>query len=553
MTSPLDGKVSNFGLSVDTLEEFISGEPGDIDVGGGSVPTLRKLVADIKDSALGAVDEQLGNFQEAVQTATSAAAAAIDAKGVAEGLANMWPTPALGIEHTVDQRYFSFPSGLADEGVIVHQRTGATSVEKYRTSSADAVRKPRWAGKKNGWPDQYFRRSLPGVNFLGRKRWMDNGVAPLYPLTVVENPYFPVGRALRRTVQGGTGSYNLSGPLIYLDEIGAKVGDTVTVAALIIGTGGTVHFPVSQRNGLLSGVGAQISGTTDSGALTMVTTAVPQRMSAEVTLTDSAVLSLWAYPYTSTSGQQFDIVAMWAYKGTRADGPVWPTFSEGPIYEQQLADQAASLGSLVGPVGYGFESLGAVTAANTTIAIDGTLFGTAPRDLGFRGWGEVFTPAGVSFNAIRIKMLSRVAGVATSSRWRTLRVVVRTGATPQAANAPVVAVGSITVSPAPDTLTDVTILLKDPITGAVKTLDDSSFTGGKYFIGIYAENAAGGPAACGEPRGTLANSAGQSYYTTAADPVTTDWSNYTSNLRIGFQHLLMVNPVESLAYGPPKI
>ncbi len=438
----------------------------------------------------------------------------------------------------------------ANNGFWVN-RTGALVRESTNTldAVAHAAKEPAATGKKNGWLDMFFRRSQPGVNFLGRKRWLDNGTTPAYQLTVVDNAIFPVGKALRRTVQG---SANLSGPLIYLDDIGAKVGDIVTVGALIVGTGGSVLFPVSPRNSLLSGTGSQILGLTDNNVSPLVTSALPQRMSAEIPINDANIAAIWAYPYTISAGQSFDVVALWAYKGTRTDGIAWPTFSEGPVYEKMIADQSASLDPLVGPVAYGFESLGAVSAANTTVAIAGTNFGAAPRDLPFRGWGEVFTPASVSFNAIRIKMVSRTPGVATTSRWRTIRAVVRTGATPEGANAPVVAVGSIVVSQTADTLTDATILLKDPTTGAVKTLDDSSFTEGKYFIGIYAENAAGAPAACGEPRGTLPNSAGQSYYSTAANPVSADWFVYTSNLRIGFQHLLLTTPVESTVYGPSE-
>ncbi len=146
MTSPLDGKVSGFGLAADTLQEFISGEPGDVDVGTGTVPTLRKLVVDIRDSALGAVGEQIGDLQTAVQQtgqlkaeAQAAATTALNAQSVAEGLSNRWPTKELGIANTADQRYFSTPSPVAGEAGIVYQRTGATAVEQYRAFSAARV------------------------------------------------------------------------------------------------------------------------------------------------------------------------------------------------------------------------------------------------------------------------------------------------------------------------------------------------------------------------------------------------------------------------------
>lgn len=196
-----------------------------------------------------------------------------------------------------------------------------------------------------------------------------------------------------------------------------------------------------------------------------------------------------------------------------------------------------------------------VSYSTLALGLDATSPSVQARDLVFIGWGERYTPAGVAFNAIRIRQIARTAALATS-RWSTLNVVIRTGANAFNAGAPVVAVGSSVVNEAADTLNDIVILLKDPITGAVKTLTDADFSGGEYMICVYARNSAGGAASCGEPRATQSNSLLQSYYcTSSVDPLTGAWVATTagSNLRLGFQHLLLTNPVETRAYSGPGL
>lgn len=203
---------------------------------------------------------------------------------------------------------------------------------------------------------------------------------------------------------------------------------------------------------------------------------------------------------------------------------------------------------------YSFNTTTLVSADSTLVTLALTSPSSNPRDLVFRGWGERYTPAGVSFNAVKIKQIKQSPSL-TTSRWAKLNIVVRTGANSQNAGATVVAIGSVAVSESLSTLTDITIVLRDPATGTVKTLTNADFVGGEYMIVVWAENSAGAPAACGEPWGTLPNSLGQSYYITSAggDPKTAGYlaTSAGSNLRIGFDHLLLVNPVEATSYGKP--
>lgn len=219
----------------------------------------------------------------------------------------------------------------------------------------------------------------------------------------------------------------------------------------------------------------------------------------------------------------------------------------GGVWTKSLFDPLTQ--ALAG-VNYGTNQFGAVTASATTVVVDCTLPSANAQDMPYIAWGERYTPAGVSFNAINLKTIAQTAAL-TTSQWDKLSIVVRTGANSHTSAATVIAVGSIKVNASLRTLTDVTILLKDPTTGAVKTLSNASFTGGEYFIGVYANNAVGGNASCGEPRGTMSNSMGQSYYNSGGfNSVTGTWlaSVGGSNVRLGFRHVMLTSPVESTLY-----
>ena len=226
-----------------------------------------------------------------------------------------------------------------------------------------------------------------------------------------------------------------------------------------------------------------------------------------------------------------------------------------PHPQYPIASRVTSLEAFTASLAGAFSYVQTITAASTTTTLAIPSPSTLARDLVFQGWGEKCSPAGAVFNAIKVRTVQRIAALVTS-RWKTLNVVVRTGANCDLAGSSVVAVGSMQVNEASDTLNDVTILLKDPSTGAVKTLSDSSFTGGEYLICIYALNATGGPASCGEPRGTLSNTLSQSYYfnSTSGNPLTARWSLVTgSSARIGFDHLYLVSPQENSVYSGPSV
>jgi lysophospholipase L1-like esterase len=388
------------------------------------------------------------------------------------------------------------------------------------------------AGKKNAWLDPFFRHIDIGASFGGRPRWQTL-VGSGYAWSLVTNPAFD-GRALRRNVAG---SANLSGPVIWLDELGAVPGDTVTLRALVVGTGAVVNFVGRPQKGIV-GSDQQKAFLTDAGAGVLTTTATPQRVSLTFVVppaTDNFVI----YPFTTTASPDFSVVALWGYKGAANAGPADPSFTEDDYQNSLLSSLSADSAKASTSLAYLVKNQVVVKYDAATPNLTPSAVSSEDRNLPFMGWGEVYSPAGISFNAIRVEVINRSA--TATAKWKTLNVVVRTGNNPEAADSLVVAVGSVTVSPDANSLMGTVIVLRDKDTGAIKTLTDADFTSGKYLMAVYALTDTGTPAACGAPLGTLTNSLGQSFYHAASAPVTGLWNPYTSNLRVGFTHLLVTN------------
>ncbi|MDM0086743.1 MULTISPECIES: hypothetical protein [unclassified Variovorax] len=516
-------------------------------------------VAGAVGAATTQADISTGQAVAAKAAALAAAAAqtgAATSRDAAQLYAGIYPTTAAGLAATgsTANKFFSTPVPGSVDALILWENVGGVATERTRFASSDAVRKPVWTGKRSAWVDPFFRRSTPGVNVGSRKQWMSLDGAN-YPWTLVANPVFN-GKAIRRSL---VSNVQLSGPVLWYSDIGAAPGDTVTVCALFVGTGGVVQMPTRSYTAGNVAAEGQANATTEAGAGTITTTAQPQLLRRTFVIPATGDF-LFLYPYSNTPSTSFDIVSLWMFKGDAA-GPVWPPMADDAGLEASvtaLAEKSAatdaSLLNVIPSVAYAIGSKTAVTASATSIV--GALTGpsTAARDLPFRGWGNLFTPSGVSFNAIRVKTLSRVAGVAESSRASKLCVVVRTGATPAGGDSTVVAVGSALVNPADETLKDVIIVLKHPTTGAVRMLSDADF-GAQYFIAVYAENAVGGAAAMGEPRGTNANvvSTSQTYYTILPyDPKTAAYlaGSPGAGSAAGFEHLALTNPVEVINYFP---
>lgn len=530
---------------------------------------VQDIAADFGDVA-GAVGAATAQANTATTAAGTAASRAADAQGFkietallrdqAAASTNARESTAIALADGAIPVGASFTAPLADGALQTYRKTSTTVATPIGAPFAkDAeVKKPVWTGKKNGWTDPFFRTfDLSSKLFLGRNRWWASAQPSAFTnWSRVDQAAFN-GNALRRA-QGGVNS----GPSIWLDEVGAAVGTPVTAYVLVAKAAGSpvVQFPGIFDNGTDTGyVGSAISGVTDTGATTLAAGATAQWMRVSAVVPAGAQrLSL--YPYTATASASFDILALWAFRGTPADGPAWPVFGREEFIEARIGAMQpaidANTGALAsnnGKLAYTLLTTQSVTDSGRTTTLDVT--GVTPNTQWggtFRGWLERYTPVGVSFNAIQIGSLGRGA-YTSAQRWSTINVVVRTGANSHLGASTVLAAGSIAVDPDQDVLTNLDIILRDPVTGAVKTLSDADFSDGEYAIGVYAANAAGGSAAMSDPRATQANSLGQSYYTSAADPKTATFTSTgagANNQRIGFRHLLLVSPAEVANYKP---
>lgn len=216
--------------------------------------------------------------------------------------------------------YFSVPVvGTVDSLILYRVDAGPVATELTRYPSADSVQKPVWAGKFNGWADTFFRHSAINVDFMGRKRWYDSGnPASAASMALVANPVFS-GNAVRKT-----GNVNLFGPRIHIDEIGATTGDVVTIRMLVtagaVGGNATIYARAYNEAGTVA-TGTQIAGNT------VTTSSTPQLMTVSVTI-PSGTGFLWLYPIANNGTADFDIVALWAFKGAASTGPVWPMYAD---------------------------------------------------------------------------------------------------------------------------------------------------------------------------------------------------------------------------------
>jgi lysophospholipase L1-like esterase len=506
--------------------------------------------AGIATTQAGIATTQAGVATAQAVTATSAKTASESARDAAFVNANVYASTAAGLAATTDGQQFQVVSGIE---IIRYTRTNSTTAtEVARYPAASAVQKPAWTGTKSAWPDPFFKAYAIGETFLGRNRWFDTTANN----TLVASTVFPGCRALRRTSPVGS---NLGGPRLWLDEIGAVPGDTMTFCAVMTSTGPWAWFAVRFLNESGSSITAQEIATpfvtTSTPALVRLTTIVPA---------DATAARVYFFNSGVDIAGTFDCHAFWACKGTAEEVPAWPNFGTDLVGSElaqrinavELPALTSRLGLLETTNAYAFQTTGAVSPAPTsgdvTLAVSSVL-SNAAYGTPFRGWGERYTPAGVTFNSLRFRSIGRLNTVAAADQWRTVRVVVRarTGGNSAQSGSTLVAVGSTLVNPSSAVLEDVTVILRDPATNAVKTLTDADL-GTEYFIGTYFVDAGGGDAFGSPHRGTMANAIGtpQSYYITTGNPETGSWTTFTGNFRLGCDHLLLTSPQDAVNYQP---
>jgi lysophospholipase L1-like esterase len=463
------------------------------------------------------------------------------------GLSGASATAVIGARQAVGT-YFYVP-GSGETSLFLYRVDAgpvATLVSTQPSSTAINVR----AGTKSGWRDPFFAVYEIGETFLGRSRWF--GATNTH--TYVPSTVFAGGRALRRNTPSDT-----TGPLVWLDDIGVVPGNTITVRAILTSAGPSVRFGIRFRND----VGTSIAGQIDGNPLT--SSANPTLVSVTTVVPTTAVSMRFYFFQTSGSGS-FDCHALWVCKGAANTVPEWPTFG-ADLVGSELAQniQTVQLPALTDRLeltentdAYAFQTYGSVTPEPTpsdvvltaSSIISDTIYGSP-----FRGWGERYAPAGVSFNALRFRYIGRAGSVAAADYWRTLQVVVRasSGGNSSQSGSTLVAVGETLVQPNKAALEDVVVILRDPVTNAVKTLTDADL-GTEYFVGTYMLDQSGGDAFCSPHRGTMTNVIGtpQSYYVTSTNPQTGNWATFTGNRRLGCDHLLLTTPQDVTVYAPTQ-
>lgn len=423
-----------------------------------------------------------------------------------------------------------------------------TQDQEARLAMTEAV--AAWRGKKSLWADPYFRSlSYPSATVNGALAWGLVGSSAaqsgMTSWTVVDAAFYD-GKALRKT-----GDATFTGPRINLAGTNVVPGtDSISIGMQVCGVAGQTSTP----NLAFRCYDSNNSPTTTQLACTFVD-GTSGGLSPTTPILATATFAVPAntayiqfYPVNGNAAHAFDIVALWAVKGTSLP-QVPPPNEDVATWVAELRSTDALLATRVtfleGGSNFAFVGSTKVTPTGTTV-LNGSSFAGVARDLVFSGAGARYSPAGVTFNAIEVAEIKRTPGA--TGKWKTLNVVVRTGANSHLSGSTLVAVGSSVVDPSADTLNNVRIVLRDPTTNAPISLSDASFSGGEYFIGVYALDLAGAPAACGYSGGTMPNSLNSSWYLTTQNPKTASWASDSGNPQIGFRHLSITSPVESLDY-----
>ena len=233
-----------------------------------------------------------------------------------------------GLAAVAEGVYFQTPSAIAEESTILYRKESGVAVEKKRYPSADAATKPIWTGRKNGWPDPFFRHyDLTSKAAWGRDRWFKNTTVGAFAAgwSRLAGGYFD-GYVIRRDT--GYNTTTLSGPAIWLDEIGAVEGDTVTAYVLVTGSSGPVYSGYRFDTGIDTtnlGSGSMLNA---AGGTNVTASATPQWLRISAVVPAGGAQRIVLYPYNASGSFTFDLVACWSFKGAAAAGPSWPSQQE---------------------------------------------------------------------------------------------------------------------------------------------------------------------------------------------------------------------------------
>lgn len=510
------------------LPEYAPAEAGKLlQVKAGGILSWEDVTDSIRDAL---------NYQ--ADKAENAANQAEIARDAAFINADVYPDVGTGLAAVADGEQFQVVEG--DE-IVRYRRDSASSQTKVaRYPRANSVFQPSWAQNYNLWPFPTFTGIPDNFLMLERERFRYTPIDYVDGLTP-----FPQGKSIRVDTSK-IGSLRSPRAVIYPDEVGITEGDTISlnsVASVISSEGaGTLRLTVvaySSRGDNIGYKSSVVAQLTDSG---------PQSLDQALEFELPAGLDhLGVFLESIGSDSVFLWHALWVHKSISTKTPGWPSSQVHPFFEQEsyrveqdkiaeaIAESADSLEYLV-------VRREEVTFDSETITLSANNPRVDTRYTEMTGWGEKYSPAGIEFNAVRVLVMGRNPGIAESNYWAKLSVVVRTGTNSQLDTGTIVAVGSVAVVPNEEVLRDVTVMLGDPDSGELITLSDADFMGGEYFIGVMVDGKVG-PAFCSPHLAEQSNSLGQSYYTTrVTEAFSRGFLPWTSNGRVGVDHLLLESP-----------
>uniref|UniRef100_UPI0030F40B9A hypothetical protein n=1 Tax=Phenylobacterium sp. TaxID=1871053 RepID=UPI0030F40B9A len=482
---------------------------------------------DAAAAAAGAANDAAGAANTAAglaDTARNGADGAADAANAAAGLAN---DKAVAAQTVVD----AGATILAAKDAAVGSAAAAAVSET--NAAANAAAAAQGAGLLNPWPDPFFREIQNSTTaYLGGRKRISAAFDSL--AARVDSPYYPDGRSFK-VLQASTGS---RGFYMFPDEAGIAVGETMRFGVELSGLGQSVACNLIWQDGIGGNVGSAASWAT------LVTTnlTTPKRAVGS-SVRPAGAVRLLVYFTKTVNTSDYYIDALWGH-GAGTTIPSLPVLGPStPLLPNRIvaleSDVRRAKAAMLRRVSY----------ATTSTVLAVSAGSSDPGNTLFFGWAQKCTPGGVTFNAIRVRQVRRRSDTPAAQNWATLNVVIRAGASnAHVGGAPVVAVGSVDLDPLVTSYDDILVPLRDPTTGAFKTLTDADLSA-EYIVGAYALAVDGSPATLNPPTGALANKAADSYYMSSGssltDPKIATWSDRSGDVAVGLEHVFLTGRADS--------
>lgn len=418
----------------------------------------------------------------------------------------------------------------------------ATEAANSATAAATATR------GVNMWPDPEFKLSagdldheVGGYRLYGRPSIYNNAIWD----AAFKHPY---GTGAWAYDQSSPAPITLMGFETHFagpgtEEFGLAPGDIVSVAAEVIADSGTVsiaaRFFSGYSNTNYTDIGNQIQGSVD-----VEMDGTPKVLKVENLTIPEGAVGFRDYLYDDVASD-FKVLRRWVVKGPAA-GDSLPV--RGTKWEENERSRVAVGDPHGAEVSWVVQPAPLYDAENAVLPVSGASDGT--NNPLITGWASALAPAGVSFNAVRIRGLKQPSG---ANPLATVGIVVRKGAANavQSSDATVVAVGTIRVNPAQAVKPATIIPLRDPATGAFITLSDAQLDTAEYAVMVYGLDALGSRTAIVQPRGVTDNQLGRTFYVTTGHPEFGTWSAQTTYNPVGVEHLYLDNLREG--YSPTDI